>query len=46
MEKIYETKSSFMSNSAIRGNFNFYFSAVSASIKNILNLEGRLGTRL
>ena len=38
----------FMSNSPIRENFNLIsiFQQFSASIKNILSLKGRLGTRL
>ena len=38
----------FMSNGAIRENFNLIsvFQQFSASIKNILRLKGRLGTRL
>ena len=35
----------FLWSSAIRENFNFYFSSVSASVNKILSLDGTLGAR-
>ena len=46
MEKIYDIRIFFIRNSAIWENFISIFQQLSASIKEILGLEGRLGTRL